>query len=249
MLASMEAHHEYVAGDMTFEAFVAAGSPERRCPCVLIAHAWDGPNPILHDLARAIARQGRVGIAIDVYGKGNRGAVDGDNTHLMAPLLADRGVLRGRLLAAHAFARSLPIVDPERIASFGPCFGGLCALDLARASPPGLVAAIALHAPLTAPPGSAGAIAARVLVLHGWEDPTAPADDVVALARELTSAGADWELHAFGHAMHAFSFAGANAPERGVLYDPRAAARAQRLIASFLDEVLPIDPRGSSAPS
>ena len=242
----MEAHHEYADGETRFEAFVAGGSPDRRRPCVLIAHAWDGPNPILHELARDIARQGRVGIVLDVYGIGNRGAIDGDNAHLMNPLLADRALLQRRLLAAHAFARSLSIVDPDRIASFGPCFGGLCALDLARASPPGLVGAIALHAPLVPPGGQPSPIAARVLVLHGWEDPTAPPADVVALARELTAAGADWEVHAFGHAMHAFSFAGANAPERGILYEPRAAARARRLIATFLDEVLPVEISGPS---
>lgn len=234
----MESVLEYSDGDGVFEAFVVSDDVTSRAPAILICPAWDGPNEILRDHARGFAKTGLVAIVLDVYGKGIRGRIDGDNSHLMAPLLADRALLRRRLLAGFELARSFPAVDPSRIVAFGPCFGGLCALDLARASPPGLVAAIAVHAPLTAPPWPGGAIAARVLVLHGWEDPTAPASDVVALAQELTTAGADWQLHAYGHAMHAFTFPGAQFPERGLLYDPRAASRAQRAIEQFLAEVL-----------
>lgn len=234
----MESVLDYTDGEGVFEAFVVGDDAAVRSPALLICPAWDGPNDTLRDLARELAKPGLVAIVLDVYGKGIRGQIDGDNNHLMAPLLADRALLRRRLIAGFELARALPFVDPTRIVAFGPCFGGLCALDLARASPPGLVAAIAVHAPLTAPPGPTRAIASRVLVLHGWEDPTAPPNDVLAFARELTAAGADWQLHAYGHAMHAFTFRGAQAPERGLLYDPRAASRAQRAMTQFLDEVL-----------
>lgn len=238
----MEAICDYSDGETTLEAFVVTDDAVRgRRGCVLVAHAWDGPNELIRDQARALARHGYVGAALDVYGKGVRGSVDGDNSHLMGPLLADRALLRRRLLAGLEVARRLPEVDPERVVIVGPCFGGLCALDLARAAPDGLVAAVAVHAPLTPPPGERPPITARILVLHGWEDPVAPPPDVIALARELTDAGADWQLHAYGHAMHAFSYPGANQPDRGVLYDARAAARAGRTVAQFLDEVLAAD--------
>lgn len=51
----------------------------------------------------------------------------------MQPFIDDRAMLRRRLLAAVAFARTLPMVDAARIAAMGYCFGGLCVLDLARA--------------------------------------------------------------------------------------------------------------------
>ena len=35
-------------------------------------------------------------------------------------------------------------------------------------------------------------ISAKVLALHGWDDPMATPEDVVAFAAEMTGAGADW---------------------------------------------------------
>ena len=232
---------EHVDHGITFEAYVARpeGVAGRR-PCVLVAHAWDGQNEIIRAKAEELAALGYVGFALDVYGKGVRGDVAGDNSRLMAPLMQDRGVLRRRLLAAHEAARNLPAVDPMRVAVLGYCFGGLCALDLARASPEGLVAAISIHGPLIPPsPTPPAAMRAKLLILHGWEDPTAPPADVLAVARELTAAGADWQLHAYGHAMHAFTYPGAAAPERGLLYDERAARRAREATVRFLAEVVP----------
>jgi dienelactone hydrolase len=232
---------EHTDDGVTFEAHVAhpAGAAVRR-PCILVAHAWDGQNEIIRTKAEELAVLGYVGFALDVYGKGVRGDVAGDNSQLMAPLMQDRGLLRRRLLAGLEAARAQPAVDPTRIAVLGYCFGGLCALDLARASPEGLVAAICIHGPLSAPSATAPAsIRAKVLILHGWEDPTAPPADVLAVARELTSAGADWQLHAYGHAMHAFTYQGAAAPERGLLYDEHAARRARETTAQFLAEVIP----------
>ena len=39
-------------------------------------------------------------------------------------------------------------------------------------------------------------IGARVLILHGWDDPMAPPEAMLALATELSEAGADWQVHA-----------------------------------------------------
>lgn len=235
---------EHVDRGITYEAYVARpAEASRPRPCILVAHAWDGQNDIIRAKADELATLGYVAFALDVYGKGVRGDVNGDNAPLMAPLLHDRGLLRQRLLAAHETARRQPGVDPMRIGILGYCFGGLCALDLARASPEGLMAAIGIHGPLTPPsPTPPASMRAKVLILHGWEDPTAPPADVLAVARELTAAGADWQIHAYGHAMHAFTYRGAAAPERGLLYDEAAARRAREATARFLAEVLPAAP-------
>jgi dienelactone hydrolase len=235
---------EHIDRGITYEAYVARPEGDaRQRPCILVAHAWDGQNEIIRAKAEELAGLGYVGFALDVYGKGVRGDVNGDNSRLMAPLMHDRGMLRHRLLAAYEAARRQPAVDPTRIAVLGYCFGGLCALDLARASPEGLVAAISIHGPLIPPsPTPPASIRAKVLILHGWEDPTAPPADVLAVARELTVAGADWQIHAYGHAMHAFTYPGAAAPERGLLYDEAAARRARETMARFLAEVVPTTP-------
>jgi len=120
----------------------------------------------------------------------------------------------------------------------GYCFGGLCALDVARANAPGVRGVVSLHGIFAAPNlGPQPEIAPSVLVLHGWDDPLAPPQDVVMLAEELTAAKADWQLHAYGHAMHSFTNPNAAFPERGMAYDAKAAARSWASVEAFLAEV------------
>jgi dienelactone hydrolase len=235
---------EYSDGENTFEGYFALPRGARgKLPCVLLAHDWSGLNDGVKLNARRIAQLGYASFAIDVYGKGIRGSETDDNSHLMNPLLADRSMLKRRLLLGYQAGRALPEVDPEKMAIVGYCFGGLCALDLARANPSELRAAISFHGLLTAPVPALGAhtnIGASILLLHGWEDPVAPPADVLAIAKELTQAQADWQLHAFGHAQHAFTFKGANMPERGVVYNELADNRSwnsmRQHLASFLGD-------------
>jgi dienelactone hydrolase len=232
------ANIEYPAGEVVCEGFLAhAGSPSRR-PCVAIVHAWDGINDVIRAKAQELARLGYVGLALDVYGKGVRGGVLDDNSHLMMPFLRDRGLLRERLLAGIDAARAHERIDPERILVMGYCFGGLCALDVARSGAPGVRGAISIHGVLKRPEAfPVTPIQAKVLVLHGWSDPMAPPDDVLALTEELTQAGADWQLHAYGHALHAFTLPGANMPERGIAYHPAAARRADAAVRELCREL------------
>lgn len=208
-------------------------------PCVLVAHDWSGINSYTLATADEMARRGYVGFAADLYGEGRRGDPRGDNSALMEPLMEDRDLLLTRMRAGLEAAAGLPEVDKDRIAVLGYCFGGLCALDLARSAPEGLVGAISVHGLLTPPPGRAlSPMTARVLILHGWEDPMAPPQDVRAAAAELTRAGAPWELHAYGHALHAFTFEGASFPERGLQHHPLAHRRSWAATMAFLAETL-----------
>lgn len=236
-------YYHYRQGVDEFEAYIAfPPGPASVRPGVLLAHDWSGLNQGIRQIAERIAALGYVCFALDVYGKGVRGDELGDNAHLMAPLLSDRACLRRRLLAGVAAAADHPAIDGQRLAVVGYCFGGLCALDLARADPPGLRAAVSVHGGLSPPRlGAQPPIRASVLLLHGWEDPIVPTAEVLAVARELTNAGADWQLHAYGHAMHAFSFAGVDLPERGLRYDPVADRRAWAALTGLLAQTLTDD--------
>jgi dienelactone hydrolase len=233
-------YFDYRDAELTCEGYVAYDASARaKRPCVLIFHAWGGQSDAERATADEIARLGYVGFAVDMYGKGVRGDPLVGNERLMQPFLDDRAMLRRRALAALEAARSHPAVDPERVGAIGYCFGGLCALDLARAAPPGLKGVASFHGVLVPPNiGEQQPITASVLLLHGYADPMAPPDHVLAIARELTDAGADWQLHAYGHAMHAFTFPGANLPERGIKYDPPAARRSWLAMRNFFEEVL-----------
>ncbi|MSR41658.1 MAG: hypothetical protein EXS10_07125 [Phycisphaerales bacterium] len=228
----------YRDGATELEGFIAAPVSNQPLPVVLLCHAWRGTEAFDRERAEWIASLGYIGFAIDVYGKGRRGTDTESCSKLMTPFIEDRAMLRRRLLASVAHAAHLPNADPTRLCAIGFCFGGLCALDLARANAPGLLGAIAYHG-LFSPPniGAQAAIQAKVLAYHGWDDPMAKPDAVVEFASEMTAAKADWQLHAFGGTLHAFTNLEANDPSFGVQYRAIAAARAYEGSVGLFREV------------
>jgi hypothetical protein len=97
---------------------------------------------------------------------------------------------------------------------------------------------VSVHGVLAPPQlGPQADIQASILLLHGWEDPFAPPAHIETFAREFTDAKADWQVHAYGHAMHAFSFERAAKPEQGIAYDAAAARRSWQAMQDFFGEI------------
>ena len=78
---------------------------------------------------------------------------------------------------------------------------------------------------------------AKVLALHGRDDPLGPIEQVLAFEQEMTEAGADWQLHTYGNTMHSFTNPHANAPEVGMVYQPDADRRSWLAMQNFLTEI------------
>lgn len=229
---------EYRHGEAVLEGFfcydAARSGP---LPAVLISHAWAGRDEFVERKARRLAWHGYAAFALDMYGKGRRGRNPDENRTLMQPLVADRALLAERINLALTTVRQQPQVDARRVAAMGFCFGGLCALDLAR-SGADVRGVVSVHG-LLKPNGLAPqAVTARVLMLHGYDDPLAPPDEVLAVAKEFTAAGADWQLHAYGHTQHAFTNPQAGDATHGLLYNEVADRRSWHTLLQFLEEVL-----------
>lgn len=233
-----EQYIEYRDGETLLEGFLCydESQPGPR-PAVLINHAWGGRDEFVERKARRLAWQGYACFALDNYGKGRRGNNNEECSALMSPFLADRALLLKRLRAGLGMARSMPIVDARRIATIGFCFGGLCALDLARADAE-IRGAVSFHGMLKPSGLTEPKIRAKVLILHGYDDPMAPPADVLAVAKEFTDAGADWQLHAYGQTVHAFTNPAANARASGMQYDESADRRSWHALEEFLAEIL-----------
>lgn len=226
----------YRAGPLDCEAYVARPDGAGPHPAVLIAPTIRGPSDLERQVASRLAAMGHVAAVIDVYGADKRDMVPDDARAQMDALLADRALLRARLLAALAFVRGLDGVDPVRVAAIGYCFGGLCALDIARTGTREVAGVASIHGIFALPKlGPQPPIAAKILVLHGWDDPLATPAEVIALADELTAAGADWQLHGYGGVGHAFTNPAANAP--GLAYDAVADRRSFAALEQFLGEL------------
>jgi len=222
-----------------FEGAVAFDtSSEAPRPGVLVIPNVLGQKEADNLKAEALAALGYVGFAIDVYGQGKRTTRDSpDPAIYMNALNADRALLRDRLAASLAELKSLPQVDGSRTAAIGFCFGGKCALDLAR-SGADLLGIVSFHGVYDRPSyPNVAPIKAKILVCHGWEDPIAPPDATVALANELNESGADWQIHAYGHTGHAFTDLSANRVAEKMFYQPDADRRSWKAMTNFLEEL------------
>lgn len=229
---------EYKDGDTVLEAHVAWDeSINGTRPGVLVSHAWGGRGEFEDRKAERLAELGYVGFALDLYGKGVLGSGPEENARLMQPFLDDRSMLQRRMKLALEQLRAQKEVDESRIAAIGFCFGGLCVLDLARLGTD-LRGVVSFHGLLGAPANTGGhKMQAKALVLHGWRDPLAPPEQVIEFTKEMAELEADWQLHAYGNAMHAFTNPHADAPENGLQYDPTAERRSWDSMWLFLNEV------------
>ncbi len=188
--------------------------------------------------AENLAKLGYVALACDLYGQGKRTQHGPGAGTYMNPLNADRPLLRDRLAASLEALKGFDRVDPARLAAIGLCFGGKCVLDMARAGLP-ILGGVSFHGVYDRPDyANVAPMTAKLLVCHGWEDPIAPPDKMVALMQELNESGADWQLHAYGHAGHAFTDVDRKTSTTpGVAYEPRADRRSWQAMTNFLDEV------------
>jgi dienelactone hydrolase len=229
---------DYVDGDLVFEGRLvwddAVSGPR---PGVMVAHTIAGRSALEERKAEQLAGLGYVGFAIDAYGKGTQSKDMAANKAFMDALRADRPALQKRLGHAISTLMEQAEVDGSKLAAIGFCFGGLCVLDIARTRPD-IAGVVSFHGILTPPGNTAGnKITAKVLVLHGWDDPLATPDAVVELSEELTGMGADWQLHAYGNTMHAFTNPGASDPAGGKAYNKSADRRSWTATQNFLAEL------------
>jgi dienelactone hydrolase len=203
-------------------------------PAVLILPTVMGVSDLERDFAARLNALGYGAMIGDLFGLATRGLGRDDMFGHLGRLKGDRSTLLRRL---HALLGSLGERDPSRIAVIGFCFGGLCALDIARSG--AAVAGVASFHGLFDPPGlPPQPIKAKVLAMHGWDDPMVPPEAVVALASELTEGGADWQIHAYGHTGHGFTNPHAHQIGiEGVAFQEAAARRSWAALEDFLAEL------------
>jgi dienelactone hydrolase len=227
--------HEF-EGEQLESVFVGRRDAQAR-PTVILIPSVMGVSDLEIGFARQLIELGYNGFVADVFGKAFRSAPRDTMFGEMNRIKEDRDALRRRLLSVVDLARALDEVEEHQIVVAGFCFGGLCALDVARSGAE-ISAAVAFHG-LFDPPGlPPEKIKAKVVAFHGWDDPMVPPEKVVALGKELTEAGADWQIHAYGHVAHGFTNPkAAELQIDGVRYNALAAERSWTSFISLLEEL------------
>ncbi len=207
-------------------------------PAVIVAHEWWGLNDYVKMRANELASLGYVAFAADVYGKGVRPKSTAEAAALAGEYKTNRTLLRARVEAALAALRASDLVEPKRIAAIGYCFGGTAVLELAR-SGANVAGVVSFHGGLDSPDPSAGKnIKAKVLVLHGADDPYNQPKDVAAFQQEMRSGGVDWEMVYYGGAVHSFTQKEAgNDPSKGAAYNEAADRRSWQAMRDFFAEI------------
>lgn len=228
----------YQDGNTKCEGYFAWDNNQKgKRPGVMIAPDWSGCGVFAKNKAEKLAELGYVGFAIDMYSEGQTPATTEERMALMGPLKENRALLRQRIMAAFQTAQQIEQIDPTRIAAMGFCFGGLCALDLARngADVKGVVSFHGLLLPGNLPNKK---ITAKVLVLHGYDDPMVPPEQVLAFAKEMTDSKVDWQIDMYGNTKHAFTNPQAHDTNLGLIYDKNADKRSWIAMKDFFAEVL-----------
>ena len=202
-------------GEQLEGVFVGRRDGQAR-PTVILIPTVMGVSDLELGFGNQLVELGYNAFVADLFGKNFRGSPRDVMFGEMTRLGNDRVALRRRLLAIVDKVRALPGVSGGQLAVAGFCFGGKCALDVART----------------------GADIAAAVAFHGWDDPMAPPEHVVALAKELTEAGADWQIHAFGHVAHGFTNPKASEIGiEGVRYNALAAERSWTSFINLLEEL------------
>ena len=230
---------EYKEGDTTLEGvLIYDDSIVTKRPGILIAHQWKGLTDYEKKRGEMLAKLGYVAFAADIYGKGTRPKDVQEASQFAGKYQNDRDVLQRRVKAGFEQLKKSRMVDPQNIAAIGYCFGGTTVLELARSGAE-LDGVVSFHGGLGTPNADATPnIKSKILVLHGADDPYVPNAEIEAFAQEMRRTKADWQLVAYGNAVHSFTdWNAGNDNSKGAAYNEKADKRSWEVMKDFFNEL------------
>lgn len=231
---------EYKEGETTLQGYISYDDAiaDKR-PGILVVHDWMGFGSFGNQKAEELAKLGYIAMAVDIYGKGVRPQNTDEAGTLVGVYKGDRALLRKRILAGYETLKKEALVDTDKIAVMGFCFGGTTALELARSGAP-IKGVVSFHGGLSTPtPKDAKNIKAKILALHGANDPYVPLEEVQGFEKEMNDGHVDWQLIKYSGAVHAFTNpAAGNDNSKGAAYNQRADQRSWIAMKDFFQEIL-----------
>lgn len=236
-------HTEYIDykdGETALQGYLAYDDAVKGArPGVLVIHEWWGLNEYPKERAEELAKMGYVAFAIDMFGKGVVAKTADEAGKLSGAARKDPEMMRRRAQAGLKVLQDNKMVDKNKIAAIGFCFGGTVALELAE-SGADIKGTAAFHAGLElSNPGDAKNVKGRVLVLQGANDKFVPAEQMSKFEQSLNDGKVDWQMNLYSGAVHGFSNPHNDKdPSDGIAYNEKAAMRSWEAMKLLFRDVL-----------
>lgn len=230
---------EYRDGNTVLQGFLAYDdSSTGKRPGVLIVHEYFGLGDYEKKRAQQLAGLGYTALCADIYGKGVRAKNDQEAAKLAGMYRADRQLMRRRAAAGLNELKKQDTVDGTKTAAIGYCFGGTVVLELAR-SGADIAGVASFHGNYDTPNlQDAKNIKARLLVLHGANDPTTSNDVLLGFMKEMRDAKVDWQMNIYGSAVHRFTNpAAGDDSASGYAYNAEADRRSWDALQLFFNGI------------
>lgn len=231
----------YKKGSDTFEGLLVQpeGGQKTKGPAILMIHNWLGVTDETKTQATRMANLGYTVFAADIYGKGVRPKGPEEAGPESTKYKNNRALFRERLLLGLETLKAQEGVDASKIVAVGYCFGGTGVIELARAGAD-VRGVVSFHGGLDSPsPDDGKNIKARVLALHGADDPYVKAEDLAAFENEMRTHKIDWRLVKYGNTVHSFTEkAAGNDNSKGAAYNALADARSFEEFKDFMKETI-----------
>lgn len=219
----------YKSGSETIQAYLASPRTKGTFPGVVVIHEWWGLNDWVRSQTDALAKQGYIALAVDLY----RGKVAKEfmEAHELSRALPEDRALRD-LKAGFDYLHRLPQTRGKRVGAIGWCMGGGWSLTLAI-NEPRLSACVIYYGRLLTDETALKRIRCPVLGIFGDRDRGIPVEMVRAFESEMKRLGKRVGVHVFSGAGHAF----AN-PNNQQGYNATAAQKAWQITLEFLRRTL-----------
>jgi dienelactone hydrolase len=230
---------DYVDGEQKLSGFISkpAKALKNRAG-VLILPAWMGIDDHAKESATDLSKLGYYTFVADIYGVGNKPTNYSEAGQKAGYFKKNIKEYQNRIqLALEQLIKQG--ANPDEIVVMGYCFGGTGAIEAARINMK-VKGIVSFHGGLSHDEArSIEPINARVLVLHGADDPYESEAEIKLFQNEMRTAKADWEMVYYANAVHSFTDKNAGTDNsKGAAYNEKAEKRSWKALLQFLKEVL-----------
>lgn len=210
-------------------------------PGVLVVHEWWGLNDYARKRAEQLASMGYVAFAVDMYGKGKVTTHPDQASAWMKETTANVKHWQARARKGLTILQNHDLVDANRMAAIGYCFGGATVTQLAYSGAP-IKGVVSFHGSLPLPASNhVAGTKAKMLIAHGNADPFLTEEHIQKFRTTLDQAGVDWQMIVYARARHSFTNPGADQFGMDALkYNKKADQRSWRHMQLFFDELFGI---------